>query len=52
MSAMHVTSGVCVNDSDDGLIRDIDKWLERLASFNQNYKHHRTGETNGDALVK
>ncbi len=52
VSAMHITAGVYVNDAEDGLIQDIDAWLERLAPFNQNYKHHRTGETNGDAHLK
>ena len=52
VSAMHITAGVYVNDAEDGLIQDIDTWLERLAPFNQNYKHHRTGETNGDAHLK
>ena len=33
VSAMHITAGVYVNDAEDGLIRDIDEWLERLAPF-------------------
>jgi secondary thiamine-phosphate synthase enzyme len=52
VSAMHITSGVYVNDAESGLIADIDQWLEELAPFNINYKHHRTGETNGDAHLK
>lgn len=52
VSAMHITAAVYVNDAEDGLIEDIDAWLERLAPFNKNYKHHRTGETNGDAHLK
>lgn len=52
VSAMHITAGVYVNDAEDGLIHDIDEWLERLAPFNANYRHHRTGETNGDAHLK
>ncbi len=52
VSAMHITAGVYVNDAEDGLIQDIDEWLERLAPFNPNYRHHRTGETNGDAHLK
>lgn len=52
VSAMHITAGVYVNDAEDGLIQDIDEWLERLAPFNSNYRHHRTGETNGDAHLK
>ena len=52
VSAMHITAGVYVNDAESGLIQDIDDWLEQLAPFNPNYRHHRTGETNGDAHLK
>jgi secondary thiamine-phosphate synthase enzyme len=52
VSAMHITASVYVNDAEDGLIQDIDQWLERLAPFDKNYKHHRTGETNGDSHLK
>lgn len=52
VSTMHITAGVYVNDAESGIIQDIDEWLERLAPFNPNYKHHRTGEDNGDAHLK
>jgi secondary thiamine-phosphate synthase enzyme len=52
VSAMHITAGVYVNDAEDGLIQDIDEWLERMAPYNEHYRHHRTGETNGDAHLK
>jgi len=52
VAAMHITAGVYVNDAEDGLIEDIDEWLEQLAPFRQEYRHHRTGETNGDAHLK
>ncbi|MEK9135600.1 MAG: secondary thiamine-phosphate synthase enzyme YjbQ [Bacteroidota bacterium] len=52
VSAMHITAAVYVNDAEDGLIQDIDEWLERLAPFNLQYRHHRTGETNGDSHLK
>jgi secondary thiamine-phosphate synthase enzyme len=52
VSAMHITAGVYVNDAESGLIQDIDAWLEKLAPFNQDYRHHRTGESNGDAHLK
>ena len=51
VSAMHITAGVWVNDAEDGLLQDIDEWLEKLAPF-ADYHHHRTGETNGDAHLK
>ena len=52
VSAMHITAGVYVNDNESGLIEDIDKWLEKLAPFDRNYKHHHTGEDNADAHLK
>jgi len=52
VSAMHITAGVYVNDNESGLIEDIDQWLEKLAPFKQNYKHHETGEDNGDSHLK
>ena len=30
VSAMHITSGVYVNDWEDGLIHDFQVWLEKL----------------------
>jgi secondary thiamine-phosphate synthase enzyme len=52
VSAMHITAGVYVNDNESGLIQDIDKWLEELAPFREDYHHHDTGETNGDSHLK
>ncbi len=52
VSAMHITAGVFVNDDESGLHEDIWEWLEKLAPFRAEYKHHRTGEDNGDAHLK
>ena len=52
VSAMHITAGVWVNDAEDGLLADIDEWLEKLAPFRRDYQHHRTGESNGDSHLK
>ena len=52
VSAMHITAGIYVNDNESGLIEDIDQWLEHLAPFRKNYKHHETGEDNGDSHLK
>ena len=51
VSSMHITSAVFVNDNESGLLRDIDRWADRLAPPGD-YDHHRTGETNGDAHLK
>lgn len=52
ISSMHITSSIFVNDEESGLKQDFLEWLEKLAPFNQNYKHHRTGEDNADAHLK
>ena len=52
VSAMHITAGIYVNDNETGLIEDIDQWLETLAPFREDYKHHQTGEDNGDSHLK
>jgi secondary thiamine-phosphate synthase enzyme len=51
-SAMHITAGVYVNDAELGLIADIDEWVEKLAPYKPDYRHHATGESNGDAHLK
>ena len=52
VSAMHITAGVWVNDDESGLLADIEEWTEKLAPEGPSYRHHRTGETNGDAHLK
>lgn len=51
VSAMHITAGVFVNDDESGLHADIWEWLEKLAP-RADYRHHQTGEDNGDAHLK
>lgn len=51
-SAMHITAAVYVNDLEEGLFEDIWEWLETLAPYRRDYKHHKTGEDNGDAHLK
>jgi len=52
VSAMHITSGVYVNDWEEGLIVDFQTWLEKLAPSGLAYRHHQTGEDNADAHLK
>lgn len=52
VSAMHITAGVYVNDWEEGLIRDFQEWLEKLAPSGLDYHHHQTGEDNADAHLK
>ncbi len=52
VSAMHITAGVFINDLEPGIMEDIEEMLEHLAPYGPNYRHHRTGEDNGDAHLK
>jgi len=60
VSAMHITAAVFVNDDEPGLHADIEEWVQRLApgpsadgrAAGPDYRHHRTGEDNGDAHLK
>jgi secondary thiamine-phosphate synthase enzyme len=51
VSAMHITAAVYVNDDERGLIGDIEEWADKLAPPGD-YRHHRTGESNGDSHLK
>ena len=54
VNAMHITAAVFINDAEDGLLRDFDAWLEKLAPHEPTaqYDHNRTGEDNADAHLK
>ena len=54
VNATHITSSVFVNDNENGLLKDFEKWLERLAphSPTNQYQHNNTGEDNADAHLK
>ena len=59
VNPMHITASVYVNDLEYGLHDDIMDRLERVVPFGgpdgkegKEYRHHRTGEDNGDAHLK
>lgn len=52
VSAMHITASVFINDNEPGLHQDIKEWLQQIAPKGPDYKHHLTGEVNGDAHLK
>ena len=53
VNPMHITASVYINDDEQGLIQDFDDFLERMAPYDlKGYRHHRTGEDNGDSHVK
>jgi len=54
VNAMHISASVFINDDEQGLHQDYEKWLEKLAPhepINQ-YRHNDTGEDNADAHMK
>jgi len=52
VNAMHITAAVFINDEEEGLKKDFEVWLEKLASQNQQYSHNLTGEDNAHAHLK
>jgi secondary thiamine-phosphate synthase enzyme len=60
VAAMHITAGVYINDNESGLFQDMEDWIQELAPGpaaddsqpGPDYRHHRTGEDNGDAHLK
>ena len=52
VSAMHITASIFVNDEEPGIKYDLIEWAEKVAPDLPNYKHHQTGESNGDAHLK
>lgn len=53
VNAMHITASVFINDDEPGLHHDFMQWLEKLAPYSETaYRHHQTGEDNGDAHLK
>ena len=54
VNAMHITASVFINDNEDGLLHDYEKWLEKLAPHTPTtqYDHNKTGEDNADAHLK
>jgi len=54
VNAMNVTASVFINDDDEGLEKDFEEWLDRLAPHDPNHQHHldNTGEINADSHLK
>ena len=54
INAMHITASVFINDDENGLHYDYEKWLEELAPHEpiDHYHHNNTGEDNADAHLK
>jgi secondary thiamine-phosphate synthase enzyme len=53
VNPMHITASCYINDDEQGLIQDFDEFLEKTAPYDvKKYRHHQTGEDNGDAHLK
>ena len=53
VNAMHITASVYINDNEQGLIHDYDKWLEKLAPHGPVSQYEHNGfEDNADAHMK
>ncbi len=53
VNAMHITASVFINDDEDGLHRDFERWLEKLAPEKPYEQYdHNTFEDNADAHLK
>jgi secondary thiamine-phosphate synthase enzyme len=54
VNSMHISSSVFINDDENGLHQDFEKWLEHLAPHDPiiQYRHNDTGEDNADAHLK
>ena len=53
VNPMHITASCYINDDEQGLIQDFDEFLEKTAPYDiKKYRHHQTGEDNGDTHLK
>ena len=60
VNAMHITASVFINDDESGLHADLEEWVQKLAPGpaaddsrpGPDYRHHHSGEDNGDAHLK
>ncbi len=53
VNAMHITASIFINDNENGLIKDFDDWLEKLAPHEPVSKYrHNVGEDNADGHMK
>lgn len=49
VNAMHITASVYINDAEQGLIEDYQRWLGKLVPMDERYRHNETGEDNAYA---
>ena len=52
VSSMHTTASILVNDDESGLHSDLLELMDGIAPQEKDYRHHATGEDNGNAHLK
>src|SRR5205807_8790965 len=52
VNAMHITASDHINDDEQGLLKDYDRFLDELVPQAVTYLHNETGEDNGEAHIK
>lgn len=53
VNAMHITASCFINDAEQGLLEDFERWLEKLAPEKPHSQYaHNGAEDNGDAHLK
>ena len=52
ISSLHSNSGVFINDEEQGLLQDIEQWVNRLAPATDRYQHSARSESNASAHLQ
>ncbi len=54
VNARHISASVFINGDEEGLLKDFEFWLEKIAPHEPvtRYRHNDTGGTNADAHLK
>ncbi len=54
VNAMHISASVFINDAEEGLYHDMEKWLNTYVPYSptSQYRHNDTGEDNADSHLK
>lgn len=51
VSALHSNAAIFLNDEEEGLLRDIEAWLDRLAPLRDDYQHAKGIDVESNAGV-
>ena len=51
ISALHTNSAIFLNDAEEGLLQDIEAWLEKTAPVRDDYQHARGARIESNAGI-